>query len=90
MIWTEEENSIRSIDTMSEPKGKTCLNCHWGEGSVKPEDRDQEWTVCGHHHQCFSIESLCAYWTNPKDPRLKHYIKKRQEEMKLRLKKQKS
>lgn len=88
MIWTEDENSFRAIDTMQEPKGKSCKNCQWGDANVKPEDRT-DWTTCGHHHQNFKVTSLCAYWTNPNDPRLKLYHKKRKEELREKLKAQK-
>ena len=84
MIWTEEEKSDRAIETMLNPKGKSCFNCNWGEGSINPEDKRSDWTTCGHHHQNFSVKSLCSYWTNPKDPRLKEYRERRREEIRIK------
>ena len=76
MIWTDYEDTFRAMDTMTEPGGKSCANCHWGDADIK-EDNPNGWTVCGHHCENFKTESLCAYWTDPNDPKLKEYLKNR-------------
>ena len=65
MIWTKEEEAARTIKTMLEPKGKSCLNCHWSN-----VDEKSDWIVCGSLNELFKSSSLCAYWTDPKDPTL--------------------
>ncbi len=86
MNWTEEENIDREMNTMLNPKGKSCANCNWGEGNIEPKERDYEWTTCGHHHQNFKVDSLCAYWTDPNDPMLKIYLQKKYKKLREQIK----
>jgi hypothetical protein len=86
MIWTEEENDLRTFDNMMNPDGKSCQNCQWGNGGMlEGSEEDKEWVTCGHHHENFKKEMMCAYWTDPKDPRLKAYFEKRRKEMKAKI-----
>ena len=70
-IWTEEENENRAMDTMKNPTGKRCGNCHWGG-----EEKGDNWTTCGHHIENFHVTSICTYWTSPNDKHLKAYHEK--------------
>lgn len=83
MIWTEQENELRQIENIMNPKGKRCGNCQWGKA-----DKGQKITTCGYHIQNFSINSFCDYWTNPKDPKLLAYYERRKKELKAKLKEQ--
>lgn len=74
-IWTEDENSIREIENLMYPKGKSCKNCQWS--GAKKGDKT---ITCGHHIQNFSVNSFCAFWTNPKDPKLLEYFARRKKE----------
>ena len=80
MIWTDKENMIRVASTMANHKGKSCANCHWGDANLK-EENITGWTVCGHHTELFKVTSLCTYWTDTNDPRLKSYFKNRKKEL---------
>ena len=79
-IWTEEENSLREIDNMLHPEGKSCKNCQWGNAEGK-----EPFTTCGHHLQNFSVSSFCAYWTDPEDKNLKAYFNRRKTGLRKRL-----
>ena len=81
MIWTSDENSLRELDTMTNPIGKSCANCHWGDAQVKKKDRT-DWVTCGHHIQNFRANSLCAYWTKLNDSKVKAYFDQRYKDLK--------
>ena len=81
MIWTEEENENRELQNILNPKGKYCSNCHWG--NTQPGD---DFATCGHHIQNFSIGSFCGAWTDPKDPKLREYIKARKDKLSKQIK----
>lgn len=63
MIWTEEENSIRQMENLLNPKGKSCMNCQWSSA-----EKGEKITTCSYHLETFSTDSFCSYWTDPKDP----------------------
>lgn len=79
-IWTDEQNDIRELDNMLSPKGKYCKNCQWGTA-----EKGMEFTTCGHHLQNFSVNSFCAYWTDPQDKYLLAYFGRRKAEIRKKL-----
>lgn len=80
-IWTEEENDKREIENMIDHKGKSCKTCAWSLW-----EKDQEFVTCGHHYENFRSTSFCAFWTNPKDPKLLQSMKESKERIRARLK----
>ena len=80
MIWTEEQNDKRQLENMLHPEGKSCKNCQWSNAEGK-----DVFTTCGHHIQNFSVNSFCAYWTDPNDKHLLDYFDKRKKEIRARL-----
>ena len=79
MIWTEEENDMRTMDNLMDMKGKKCMNCQWSNA-----DKGDTITTCGHHHENFSVNSFCGYWTSKSDPKVKAYRDKIKKEFKAR------
>lgn len=79
MIWTEDENAIRSVNLMINPKGKSCKNCHWSG-----YEKGDEFITCGHLHENFKSNSLCGYHTNSNDPKLIAYQDRRRKELSLK------
>ena len=77
MIWTSEENEIREIDNLMNPKGKSCMNCYWSNA-----DKGEKITTCGHHLQNFSTNSFCSYWTSKNDSKVKAYFDRCRKELK--------
>jgi hypothetical protein len=79
-IWTEDEDDLRQLDNLMNPKGKTCKNCQWSN-----YEKGDKTITCGHHIQNFSTNSFCAYWTNPKDSKLIAYFEKKKEQIRVKL-----
>jgi hypothetical protein len=82
MIWTEEENDIRTLGNLKNPKGKNCMNCHWCNA-----DNGDVFFTCGHHLENFSTNSFCGYWTSKNDLKVKAYFKKLREKLDSKFKK---
>lgn len=80
MIWTEEENDIRQIKNLMNPKGKSCINCHWSNAN-----KGDKITTCGHHFQNFTTNSFCSYWTSNNDLNVKSYFDKRKKELSTKI-----
>ena len=80
MIWTEEENEKRQINNVLNMAGKKCKNCLWS--NYEPGDVI---ITCGHHHQNFSSNSFCAYWTSAFDLKVKAYRDAKKTELRARL-----
>lgn len=73
IMFTEEYNDNRHMDNLLNPKGKSCFSCQWGcQGD---NESKSEFITCGHHHENFSINSFCAFWTSPRDKELLRYKK---------------
>ena len=80
-MFTEEEETTRTLSNMFDHKGKSCKGCHWSG-----YEKGDEFITCGHHIENFTQSSFCSYWTDPCDPRIKEYHTKRMEEINLKYK----